>query len=217
MAGKALCAILAFSAAIAGAMAVGMVNTIRVPTGPCAPSIEPTGATTYCSTSRPGVPLNTNSVELSASPSFSTQSLSAPAATLIFPAYQYLFEIRSLSSPTSRVVDKKKAYLAAGGMQTSNCGQGEIFSLQDNALSSDGLWVSASPNTSWARFAVSAPTGVMTTSFMLSDGYLTWTNPAFSGGLASFCAVNGTIIAVFSDTVPADCIAVKLLAITAGM
>ena len=196
---------------------MGTVKTIRVPTGPCAPSIEPTGEITYYSTSRPGGPLNTNPLEFSASPSLSTQSLSAPAATLVFPAYQYIFEIRSLPSLTSRAVDKKKVYLAAGGMQTSNCGQGQIFSLQDNALSSGGLWVSASPNTAWARFAVSAPTGVMTTSFMLSDGYLTWANPAFSGGLATFCAVKGTVIAVFSDTGPADCIAVKLLAITAGM
>lgn len=109
--------------------------------------------------------------------------------------------------------DNEIAYVAAGGRETSVCGQGEIFTLQDNTLSTDGLWVSAPPKTSWTRFAVSAPTGEMVTNFTLVDGYLTWSNQAFDGGVANFCAINKIVLAVYNGTAPTDCVPVKLLAI----
>ena len=127
-----------------------------------------------------------------------------------------MFLVRPQTSLISRAVDYETSYVGAGGRQTSICEQGEIFTLQDNALSSDGLWVSAAPNISWAHFAVSAPTGVMVTNFTLMDGYLTWTNQAFNGGVAKFCASNETILAIFNGTDPTGCAPVKLLAILAG-
>lgn len=148
--------------------------------------------------------------------SISAQSSTAlPTASDAMAKY-YRFQIIPQSSLTPRDVDNEISYVAAGGKETSICGEGEIFTLQNKALSSDGLWVSAPANTSWERFAVSAPAGVLVTNFTIVDGYLTWSNQAFDGGTAQFCAVNETILVVYNGTTPADCVAVQLLAIEAS-
>jgi hypothetical protein len=213
MACRALYATLGFPAAIAA----GIVSTIRIPTGPCVPYMQPTHLAMAGFPLAPGVvpisALPTRSLDASASPSANGQRSSLLAAASGSTSNDYMFQVKSQRSFPSRGVDNEIDYVAAGGRETSVCGQGEIFTLQDNTLSTDGLWVSAPPETSWTRFAVSAPTGEMVTNFTLVDGYLTWSNQAFDGGVANFCAINKIVLAVYNGTAPTDCVPVKLLAL----
>lgn len=213
MACRALYATLGFPAAIAA----GIVSTIRIPTGPCIPAIQPTHLPMAGFPLTLGVlpipALPTRSLDASPPPSANGPSSSPLAAASGSTMNDYIFQVKAQTSVPPRDVDNGPAYVGAGGRETWVCGQGEIFTLQDNTLSTDGLWVSAPFKTSWTRFAVSAPTGEMVTDFTLVDGYLTWENQAFDGGVASFCAINETILVVYSGTAPTDCVPVKLLAI----
>lgn len=211
------CRALYVTLGIPAAIAAGIVSTIRIPTGTCVPDIQPT----YLATA--GFPLAlgmlpipalpTRSLDASAPPSANGPRSSPLAAASGFTTNDYMFQVKPQTSVSPRDVDNRPAYVGAGGRETLACGQSEIFALQDNTLSADGLWVSALSKTSWTRFAVSAPMGEMVTNFTLVDGYLTWKNQAFDGGVANFCAINETILAVYSGIAPTDCVPVKLLAI----
>ena len=220
MAGRTLGAMVAFAANTFA----GITSTVRIPTGTCIPNIvaigpEITGLTMGSYASLYPAMLNTPTEPTQILPSSSTSIQSSPTSvvTPTSTAADYLFEVKRSTSVILRDVDNGTSYLGAGGLETSACDQGEIFTLQDNALSSDGLWVSAAPNISWKPFAVSAPKGVMVTNFTLVDRYLTWTNEGFNGGVADFCSLDGTVLVVFNGIAPPDCVAVELLAITTGM
>lgn len=213
MAYRALYTTLGFPAAIAA----GIVSTIRIPTGPCVPYMQPTNSAMAGFPLAPGVvpmsTLATRPLNASASPSSNGQNSSSFATTSGSTSNDYVFQVRPQTSLTRRGVDNGSAYVGAGGRETSVCGQAEIFTLQGNTLSTDGLWVSATSKTSWTWFAVSAQIGEMVTNFTLADGYLTWSNQAFDGGVADFCATNKTVVAVYNGTAPTNCVPVRLFAI----
>ena len=157
MAGRALVVALVLNSLVSAA---GTVATMRIATGPCVPSASSMNS---AEATTPFPPMELSNVDLPFSavnvhqPSPSRGLISLPTTISTFSTGKhYMFVVRSLSSLALRALDNETSYVGDDGHQTSICGLGTIFNLLNNSLSSDGLWVSASPNMSCRLRSVQA-------------------------------------------------------------
>lgn len=96
-------------------------------------------------------------------------------------------------------------YMTPGGTISNDCTTSPIYTILSGVLTAtiNGTvyTYSTSPNLPFAAFIPPTVPGTIDTMFTLgSDETLTWTNPDFYNGQASFCAVsNGTVYAVFQE------------------
>ncbi|KAK5168111.1 uncharacterized protein LTR77_006679 [Saxophila tyrrhenica] len=108
-------------------------------------------------------------------------------------------------------------WVNADGTITNDCTQSPIYTIRNGVLTATINNVfytySTSAGVPYAQFAPNTVPGSITTSFTLAmDNQLSWHNPEFYNGEASFCALtNGTVYAVFQQNMqPEGCLYIKL-------
>ncbi|KAF6833444.1 hypothetical protein CMUS01_06559 [Colletotrichum musicola] len=102
-----------------------------------------------------------------------------------------------------------------GSAITGNCVEATTFSLNNlGQLEVDGSVISVNPGTPFIPLRPISPAGSITVTFSLTNGVLTWSNPAFFGGQAGFCQdTTGQVYATFFDPAvayPVNCQPVTL-------
>ncbi|KAL0944440.1 uncharacterized protein CTRU02_202327 [Colletotrichum truncatum] len=117
--------------------------------------------------------------------------------------------------PENRRVKRQVAGGFIASSPTNNCGQATAFNLNSfGQLEANGLIISTNPGTPFIPLRPTVPQGSITVTFSLTDGALTWSNPAFFGGRAGFCQdTAGQVWATFADPAvayPANCVPVRL-------
>ena len=104
--------------------------------------------------------------------------------------------------------------MAADETVTNDYGAAGQYTIVDGQLfSAAGGQFSTNTVVADAPFVASTAVGDITRSFS-AGGILTWANPAFANGVASYCSLSSVqVLAVFDGTTPAGCTAVVLEAI----
>ncbi|KAJ5623654.1 hypothetical protein N7490_012259 [Penicillium lividum] len=106
------------------------------------------------------------------------------------------------------------AVLIGGGSLTASCADADRFYLNGGHLYDGNLMVSAVKNASSASFVGSSRPGPVRGTFAIVDSILSWSNPGFTNGEASFCVSGNTVLAVFSGDVPTGCAPVTIAAVS---
>lgn len=108
-------------------------------------------------------------------------------------------------------------YVSANGTVTNDCTTAPIYTITNGVLTAtvNGTvyTYSTSPGVAYEMFAPSTISGPINTTFTLgSSAVLTWMNPAFYNGEASFCVMqNGSVYAVFQQNAqPSGCMFAQL-------
>jgi len=102
-------------------------------------------------------------------------------------------------------------YVAPGGALTTSQSNASKYRITNGQLSIDGQLFSTSPGTSYAVFSPDANPGQITTYFGSDNGFLEFTNIAFSNRMASFCLTNTSIVdVVYNQSSAPICTPVRL-------
>ncbi|KAJ5949121.1 hypothetical protein N7454_000705 [Penicillium verhagenii] len=145
----------------------------------------------------------------SSTPVIKTSASASPSASL---------EALALYVEPTQSKRKRQTYntavLIGGGSLTSSCADADRFYLTGGHIFDGNLLVSATQNASSVSFVGSIHPGSIRGTFSVNDGILSWSNPAFTNGEASFCVSGNTVRAILTGDVPTGCAPVTIAAVS---
>ncbi|XMA20798.1 hypothetical protein WAI453_013589 [Rhynchosporium graminicola] len=103
-------------------------------------------------------------------------------------------------------------FVAPNGTLVDQCSDAAIYTINNSQLISNGKIVSSNRGESSAIFQISLAIGDISTSFTITDR-LTWSNPAFEGGLARFCSTTLSTFALFATNAKIDGCITQILSV----
>lgn len=113
------------------------------------------------------------------------------------------------SSQGRKRQESSGSYLEENSSTSPRCEQGALFQLLNGRLLKEGVVITASNPPRAQPLLEAGASRVISITFSLTDGILSWSNPRFPRQTASFCLLAGTVYVYFEDA-PAACVDITL-------
>ncbi|CZT49591.1 uncharacterized protein RSE6_10463 [Rhynchosporium secalis] len=138
----------------------------------------------------------TSTVTSTLTSTVTTSATSAPTSFLLAPA--------AAANPGRRLRRQAaQQFVGPNGGLVYQCSDAVVYTIDNGQLTSNGQFVSTNTGTTSELFLTSLAIGDISTTFSISDR-LAWSNPAFEGGAARFCATSLSTFALFTANATVD-------------
>jgi hypothetical protein len=100
--------------------------------------------------------------------------------------------------------------LLGDGTLSANCQNADKFYIQGGKLFDNDLVVGAAEGTPYTLLAGNSNPGSIQGTFSVVNNLLVWSNTSFATTQASFCVMDDLVVALFIDSVPANCVPIRI-------